>query len=63
MFEPDMKPTERKLIVLLLILVLGSLAFITYHNLQMRTRRGEFAPAPFGKGVAAGVSVSSHSLQ
>jgi hypothetical protein len=62
MFEPDMKPTERKLIVLLFILVLGSLAYITYHNLQMRSRRGELAPS-FGKGIATLAPAFSRSLQ
>ena len=63
MFEPDMKPTERKLIVLLLILVLGCLAFITYHNLQARPRRGELAPPSFGNGVAVMASLFAHSLR
>lgn len=63
MFEPNMKPTERKLIVLLFIVILGSLAFITYHNLQMRSRRGELAPAPFGKGIALMAPIVTQSLQ
>jgi hypothetical protein len=63
MFEPDMKPTERKLIVLLFILILGSLAFITYRNLQARTPRSELAPPSLSERMATLPSVFSHPLQ
>jgi hypothetical protein len=33
MFEPEMKPTERKLIILLLVFILCSLAAVTCHRL------------------------------
>jgi hypothetical protein len=33
MFEPDMKPIERKLIVLLLVFIVLSLVVITWHKL------------------------------
>jgi hypothetical protein len=45
MFEPDMKPLERKLIILLLVFIVCSLAFITYRNLQAHTRHVELLPS------------------
>jgi hypothetical protein len=33
MFEPDMRPIERKLIVLLLVFIVLSLVVITWHKL------------------------------
>jgi hypothetical protein len=33
MFEPHMKPTERKLIILLLVVILCSLVAVTCHRL------------------------------
>jgi hypothetical protein len=39
MFEPQMKPTERKLIILLFVVILCSLAAVTCHHLSVAERK------------------------
>jgi hypothetical protein len=53
MFEPDMKPIERKLIIVLLAFILCSLAYITYRNLQAHTRHSELISPAFEQSYAA----------
>jgi hypothetical protein len=59
MFEPDMKPIERKLIIVLLVFILCSLAFITYRNLQAHTRHTERIVPSFGQAGIAHLAASA----